>query len=216
MIKNFVFDIGGVVLDNSKETLQNYLNKTENETKELTKIVYGSSLFKKVLLGDMSQTECMEQLIIQYPEHIEDIEKILSVNYQKEILPLKRETLDIIYKLKEKNYKIYLLSNLTAETYNYIKNELNILDIFDGGIFSFKDKLLKPHKEIYELLLNRYNLNKEETIFFDDILKNVEAGNELGIKSIQFKTVEDIINIIEEPPYGELLQLIDITKNDTQ
>jgi len=198
MIKNFVFDIGGVILDNSKEVLQNYLNKDETEVKELTKIVYGSSSFRKVLLGDMSQTECMKQLMIQYLEYKEDIEKILSVSHQNKILPLKKETLDIIFKLKEMNYKLYLLSNLTEETYNYIKDELNILNVFDGGIFSFKDKLLKPHHEIYELLLQRYNLNKEETIFFDDILKNVEAGNKLGIKSIQFKSVGDIINVMKE------------------
>jgi len=198
MIKNFVFDIGGVILDNSKEVLQKYLNKDETEVKELTKIVYGSSSFRKVLLGDMSQTECMKQLMIQYLEYKEDIEKILSVSHQNKILPLKKETLDIIFKLKEMNYKLYLLSNLTEETYNYIKDELNILNVFDGGIFSFKDKLLKPHHEIYELLLQRYNLNKEETIFFDDILKNVEAGNKLGIKSIQFKSVGDIINVMKE------------------
>ena len=195
MIKNFIFDIGGVILDNSKEILQKYLNKDEKEVKELTKIVYGSSLFRKVLLGDMSQKECMEELIKQYPKYSLEIEKLLSVSNQNKILPLKKETLDVIYKLKEKNYKLYLLSNLTEQTYNYV-DELNILDLFDGGVFSFKDKLLKPHKEIYELLLDRYKLNREECVFFDDILKNVEAGNRIGIRSIQFKSIEDIIDIM--------------------
>ena len=160
MVKNFIFDIGGVILDNGKEVLQKYLNKDELEVKELTKIVYGSSLFRKVLLGDMSQKECMKQLIIQYPKYSLEIEKMLSFSNQNKVLPLKKETLDVIYRLKEKNYKLYLLSNLTEQTYNYIEKELNILDIFDGGIYSFKDKLLKPHFEIYELLLKRYNLNK--------------------------------------------------------
>ena len=133
MIKNFIFDIGGVILDNSKEILQKYLNKDEKEVKELTKIVYGSSLFRKVLLGDMSQKECMEELIKQYPKYSLEIEKLLSVSNQNKILPLKKETLDVIYKLKEKNYKLYLLSNLTEQTYNYV-DELNILDLFDGRI----------------------------------------------------------------------------------
>jgi len=198
MIKNFIFDIGGVILDNSKEVLQKYLNKDEIEIKELTKIVYGSPLFRKVLLGDMSQTECMEQLIIQYPKYSLEIEKLLSDSNQNKILPLKKETLNIIYKLKEKNYKLYLLSNLTEQTYNYIEKELSILDLFDGGVYSFKDKLLKPHREIYELLIERYSLNKKECMFFDDILKNVEEGNKLGIKSTQFKSAEDIINVMKE------------------
>ena len=188
MIKNFIFDIGGVILDNSKEILQKYLNKDEKEVKELTNIVYGSPLFRKVLLGEMTQKECMKQLTIQYPKYSLEIEKMLSDSNQNKILPLKKEILDLIYKLKERNYKLYLLSNLTKQTYNYIE-ELKILDTFDGGVFSFKDKLLKPHNEIYELLVERYNLNRKECVFFDDILKNVEAGNKLGIKSIQFKSI---------------------------
>lgn len=73
-----------------------------------------------------------------------------------------------------------------------MKKELNILDNFDGGIYSCKDHLLKPNREIYELLINRYKLNKEETIFFDDVIENVEAANKFGIKSIQFRNINDI------------------------
>ena len=46
--------------------------------------------------------------------------------------------------------------------------------LFDGGLFSYKEQMAKPNKEFYEKLINKYNLIKEETIFFDDKETNVK------------------------------------------
>ena len=54
-----------------------------------------------------------------------------------------------------------------------------------------------PNPDIYNFLINRYNLKKDECIFFDDRQKNVDAANEVGIKSILFKTIDDIKNNIK-------------------
>ena len=63
---------------------------------------------------------------------------------------------------------------------------MNIDSLFEGGIYSYQEHLVKPNEEIYKLILDRYNLNKEETIFFDDREKNVLAANKVGLKSIVF------------------------------
>jgi len=52
--------------------------------------------------------------------------------------------------------------------------------------------LIKPNPEIYELIIKRFNLNKNETIFFDDKEKNVKAAKETGLKSIVFTSLQDI------------------------
>lgn len=70
--------------------------------------------------------------------------------------------------------------------------------MFDGGLFSYEEHMVKPNKEFYEKLINKYNLNKEETIFFDDKEKNIIAANEIGIKAIQFKNIKDIYDSIKE------------------
>lgn len=196
MIKNIIFDIGGIILDVSDEVLEGFLNKTKEEIKYINRIVYGKR-FNDCLLGDITHEEYMKELISKYPELKNDIEKLLLPKYQKDILPLKKEVLDIIYKLKSKSYKIYFLSNLTEVSYYYIKDELNILKNIDGGIYSWKEHLIKPQKDIYELLIERYNLDKSETLFFDDTEKNVVAANKLGIRGIKFKDVSDILNEID-------------------
>lgn len=74
MIKNIVLDIGGVILDISDDVLVKFLNKSKIEIRELSKIVYGKR-FNEVLLGNLTQTEYMEELVKQYPKYKEDIKR---------------------------------------------------------------------------------------------------------------------------------------------
>ena len=101
---------------------------------------------------------------------------------------------EYIKNLKKKGYRLYLLTNITEDSYNYIKNLIDINKIFDGGIYSYQEHLIKPDYDIYNLLINKFNLNKSETIFFDDKEKNVIAANEVGIKSFVFTSIKDIKN----------------------
>lgn len=193
MIKNMILDIGGIILDDGKENLRKYLQVSEEETKELYKIVYGSKGFRQYLLGYINLEKCMNSIISENPAYRAYIEKMLLKSNLKDIVPIKANVLQVIRELKEK-YNIYFLSNITKETYEYIED---ILNEFDGGIYSFQVHLCKPNPEIYKKLLYTYNLKKEESIFFDDRQRNVDIGNELGIKSIKFNTEQDILDVLQ-------------------
>ena len=193
MIKNIVLDIGGIILDDGKENLRKYLQVSKEETEKLYKIVYGSKGFRQYLLGYINLEKCMNSVISENSEYKDYIEKMLLKSNLKDIVPIKFDVLQVIRKLKER-YKIYFLSNITKETYEYIEE---ILNEFDGGIYSFKVHLCKPNQEIYKKLLYTYNLKKEESIFFDDRQRNVDIGNKLGIKSIKFDTEQDILDVLQ-------------------
>ncbi len=193
MLKNIIVDIGGVILDDSNEVLEKFLNKSRNEVKNLSKMVYGNPNWKKCLLGELSQEEHLQKLIEQFPAYQQDFEKMLMPEYQEFVLTVMKKNLELLYELKSKKYAIYFLSNLTEATYHYIKHTL---DDFDGGIYSWQEHFVKPQQEIYELILGRFYLKKEESIFFDDKLKNVQMGNQLGIKSVQFGGIEDVLRNI--------------------
>ena len=194
MIKNLIFDIGGIIIDDGKEIMQKYFNISKEETVKLRKIIYGSNYFSECLLGKITQNECKQKLILENPSYKYYIEKSLNVDNQNEILPMKKEVLDLIYTLKNK-YKIYFLSNLTDATYEYI---IKILNEFNGGIYSFKVGVKKPDSRIYEKLIKKYKLEKKECIFFDDKQKNIDMSNKLGILGIKFNTKEDIINSLNK------------------
>jgi putative hydrolase of the HAD superfamily len=95
---------------------------------------------------------------------------------------------------KKKGLPIYLLSNTCESHIEFFKGKYDIFSIFDGEIFSCREKCAKPDRIIYETILHRYQLKPERTLFIDDRLENVEAAHQLGIQAIQYV---DEMNLLE-------------------
>ena len=191
MIKNIVLDVGGVIFDDSKQNIQKLLNKNCDN---IYKIAYGSG-FKKCLLGEISVQEHINSL--KDEKDFNDISYILKKENLIKSYPLIKNNFEYIKDLRKRGYKLFLLTNITEDSYNYINELINIDETFDGGIYSYQEHLIKPDYDIYNLLINRFNLNKDETIFFDDKEKNVKAANEVGIKSYVFTSINDIESNLE-------------------
>lgn len=191
MIKNIVLDVGGVIFDDSKQNIQKLLNKNCDN---IYKIAYGSG-FKKCLLGEISVQEHINSL--KDEKDFNDISYILKKENLIKSYPLIKNNFEYIKDLRKRGYKLFLLTNITEDSYNYINELININEKIDGGIYSYQEHLIKPDYDIYNLLINRFNLNKDETIFFDDKEKNVKAANEVGIKSYVFTSINDIESNLE-------------------
>ena len=190
MIKNIIFDIGGIILDDSDDNLSKVLGE---DVSSLISKIHGP-IFKEYLAGKIDYSSYLNSFKNDFD--YEKIKYLLSKDNFYKTLPLLKNNYDYIKSLKNKGYILYLLSNITKESYEYLKTIIDIDSIFDGGVYSYQENILKPSKEIFELLVCRYNLNKNETIYFDDMNKNIVAGNEFGIKSILFKSIDDVINNI--------------------
>ncbi|MCB0545929.1 MAG: HAD-IA family hydrolase, partial [Saprospiraceae bacterium] len=63
----------------------------------------------------------------------------------------------------------------------------DFLHWFEGIVVSGDEKTRKPFPEMYRILLDRYEVSPSEAVFIDDSLKNVEAAEALGIRSIHFQ-----------------------------
>ena len=183
-------DIGGVIFDDSKKNIEKLLGKNCDV---IYKLAYGKS-FKECLLGNKKVNEHIESLS-NYKE-FEDLKYILSKKNLSKSYPLITTNFEYIKTLKKQGYKLYLLTNITEDSYNYINDLININSIFDGGIYSYQEHIIKPDKRIFNLLIDKYNLKRSETIFFDDKDKNVISAINQGISSYVFKSIEDIKNNI--------------------
>ena len=91
-------------------------------------------------------------------------------NIGKTIIPYET-TESWIQFFKEKGMRIFYLSNYSNEMYRQSKDRLTFLENFDGGIFSWKEKCMKPDEEIYKRLLKRYDIVPERAIFLMTVWK---------------------------------------------
>ena len=100
--------------------------------------------------------------------------------------------------LKDKGYNLYILSNYGKELFEMHSKHISILDCFDGILVSYMIKRMKPEKEIYEELLNRFSLNPSECVFLDDLAKNIEGAQNLGIKGIRITDEQMLLDLLDE------------------
>lgn len=197
MIKNIVLDIGGILFDDSKSNVEKLLHKNCDT---IYKKTYGGN-FKECLIGNMSVKEHLE--LLKDDEDYQDIKYLLQ-NLSL-ATPLMKENYEYIKSLKEKGYHLYLLSNITEDSFQYINEVLDLSHFVDGGVYSYQEHVKKPEHTIYQTVLKRFHLDPKETIFFDDKLKNVVAANENGLPSIEFKSIETLKNFIEKEEKGIIL-----------
>jgi 2-haloacid dehalogenase len=87
-------------------------------------------------------------------------------------------------------YKIYALTNLSAETFPFALERYDFLNWFDGIVMSGAEKMRKPDPAFYQLLLDRYDVKAAEALFIDDNYRNILAAEKMGIKSIHFTSAE--------------------------
>jgi putative hydrolase of the HAD superfamily len=73
-----------------------------------------------------------------------------------------------------------------------IKRSFDWIYDFDVLIWSYQHRMIKPQPEIYHLVLERLGTAPEETLFLDDKLENIEAAQNLGMRGLQFSTVEKL------------------------
>jgi len=197
MIRNIIFDIGGVLLYYNPKTYLDKLNIEECKRKELNDIIFHNQKWIDCLNGFITNSELIEYLVKENQKYKNEIEQILSKENLKYMLPPKQEMIKYYKSLKQRGYKIYLCSNITKDTYNYIKDSLEIIQVADGGVFSCFENISKPNVEIYQKLIGKYNLDIEKSILIDDTKINITSANDIGLKGILFNNIEDINEILQ-------------------
>ncbi len=96
-------------------------------------------------------------------------------------------TVEILKALKASGkYRIYGLTNWSSETFPIAVKQFDFLNWFDGILVSGDEGIKKPDPAIYELLLDRYQIDRKTAIFIDDSLRNVAAAEKIGLRSIHF------------------------------
>jgi 2-haloacid dehalogenase len=181
-----IFDLGGVLIDWNPRYLYRKIFKTEEEVTWFLENVCTSEWNDHQDAG-RSFDEATEELVVKFPEHELPIRAWYG-RWQETIGGRIHETVDILTEIKEsKKYKLYALTNWSAETFPWALANFEFLHWFDGIVVSGIEKSRKPFPEFYQILFDRYQINPAQAIFIDDNFKNVEGALKVGLPTVHFQ-----------------------------
>ena len=180
--KNIIFDFGGVLVDwNPRYLYRDIFNDDEKMEWFLTNVCTDEWNIQQD--AGRSLNEATEGLVQQHP----DQERLIRMFYGKWKTMLKGdipENSRLVKVLKDAGYPIYGLTNWSGETWPYAYNRFKFFHEFDGIVVSGDEKMAKPERPIYDLILSRYRLKAEESLFMDDNANNIRTAKELGFQTI--------------------------------
>lgn len=184
MIKNFVFDMGRVLIYYDTIRFIERYDVTNDEKELLKKEVFDSKEWQRLDDGTLTEDEFHDILKTKLPSHLHDIAYKL-IYYWDDPIEEVRGMYDLIKTIKEKGFNIYLLSNAAQRQHLYWPR-IGASKFFDGKVISADVKVVKPNPRIYEILFNKFNIRPEECFFVDDVEVNVQAARALGMQGYVF------------------------------
>lgn len=198
MIKNIIFDLGGVLIDFNPENYLKHIGLNEEEAKLFKKLIWGSEEWAKGDRGDINYKQITDSICEHNPKYALKLRYVLENKDNSYILSENPENCKYFKELKDRGFKVYFLSNVNQVDLKYDKENFSIFKLIDGAVYSCEVNFIKPEKRCYEILLEKYNLIPEECIFIDDNLTNVDVANSIGIKSVYFNNLDEAKQKIEE------------------
>lgn len=193
MIRNAVFDLGGVVLGRDFVRLAELLGDTFSFIAGNDFPAYWSEFDR----GMYTREEVATMLATDKGCSLEEAQR--SIQHLLDLLQPVPETVELIADLKAQGIKTYVLSNMSREFYEHI-SQFPVFEYFDGAVVSCYEHINKPDRGIYTCLLERYGLEPSETLFTDDKAPNTAAAAALGLHTVTFDEhgVENIRALIGE------------------
>ncbi|HNW97486.1 MAG TPA: HAD family phosphatase [Bacteroidales bacterium] len=203
MIKNLIFDLGGVILNiDFSKSIEEFRKLGITNIDELFSRYSQSKLFDMFEKGNISEKEFIANLK-------KTIEKPVTNNqiynaWNAMLLDFPMDRIELLKELNKK-YRIFLLSN-TNVIHNSVYNELlnkkyginDLTMLFEEAYYSFKLHMRKPDKEIFEYVLKGSKLNEEETVFIDDSPVNIKTAEKLGMKVVLYNPEDSLKDVLLE------------------
>lgn len=192
MIKNIIFDFGGVILKHKstlmEEKIAEIFSVSDNKALELWKAKKSLLLTGKIS-SEQFLTKLKEELHLNTP--LPQIIKAWKDIYIREAKDVNWELLNFIEKLKS-NYNIFLFTD-TIDTHDEYNATRKIYEKFTKVFKSFEERIAKAEgKKAYLYILKKINAKPEECIFIDDLEVNIKTAQEAGIKGIVYKNLQQL------------------------
>ncbi|MFR8213771.1 MAG: HAD family hydrolase [Longicatena caecimuris] len=201
MIQNIIFDIGNVLVTFDPYTYFLKYFKEETKTRTLCELMFSHEAWSQYDAGILLRKDLYEIYHQAYPQYQEEMDHMLT-HWLKLMEPIP-ETLACMKELKQQGYGIYLLSNISQDSADYLKKTQDFFAYADGAVLSYELHTIKPDAAIYEELLRRYHLEPATCVFLDDGVQNIEKACSLGMQGIVVCDIQTALQELKELLEGE-------------
>ena len=184
-VDTIIFDLGGVLIDWNPRYMYRKIFKTEEETEWFLENVTTSEWNENQDAG-YPLHKATEELVAKHPKWEPEI-KAYYGRWLEMLGDQIHETVEILQQLKKTGkYKLYALTNWSAETFPHALKRFEFFKMFEGIVVSGEEKMRKPSAAFYKIIIDRYHLDPSKTIFVDDSLRNIKGAETVGITGIHF------------------------------
>lgn len=177
MLKNVIFDFGGVMYRYEPDYLLDCFFENVEDRKFAQPIIYRE--WHKLDEGSVDYEEYVRETEALLPERMRKPARDFFYNWHRCEPPME-QTWALAARLKARGYKIYLLSNAPV-TFAADLDLYPILKIFDGTVVSGPIHMVKPNADIFLHTLEKFGLKAEESLFVDDMEVNAEGARKVGM-----------------------------------
>ncbi len=190
MIRNVIFDMGGVVLEWNPERILTDFYTDIGLRSTLKKALFLHPDWRLLNRGQMTEPDLVARVAERSGRPVEELAALLDS--MRESLVTKPDTLRLLRSLQGRGIPLYCLSDMPLEVYAYLRRRHDFWDAFRGIVISAEVQLMKPEPAVFEHLLSRYQLRATECVFIDDLAINTEGARASGIHAIQFQDISQV------------------------
>ena len=196
-IDTVVFDIGNVLTNFAWDQFLANKGYDKEMVERMGRASVNSKDWVQFDKGDLTTEQICQRFADNDPEIGDELKSAFAD--LTGIITKREKTIPWIQALKAAGYRVLVLSNFSKQAYDTCRDAMSFLDVVDGGILSYRDRVVKPDEAIYKLLMERYELVPEKTVFIDDTPANIEAAKRLKWHGIVYgdydQVVEDLHNL---------------------
>jgi putative hydrolase of the HAD superfamily len=193
--KVVIFDLGNVVLNWDVDGILDSLDLATEERSLLRQELFAHQHWLDLDHGKESEASVIAKICNRSPLTHESVEAALLAA-KNSLVPI-AETVSLMQEISESQIQMYCLSNMSREMYSHISS-LEFFDLFSGIVISGIEGCMKPGEEIFNLIINRFELNPADTLFIDDSLPNVLTAQRLGVNALHFKRSQNCYTKIRQ------------------
>ena len=185
LIHAIIFDFGGVLVNWDPHRVfnkyfSNDIQAIDNFLAEINFPAWNLSQDKGYPFA-----QAVVDLSAQFPQYAHLI-RAYDVEWEESIAGVIPGTVEILNRLKAAGYRLYGLTNWSAEKFSLVRHKYKVFELFDDIVVSGEVKLIKPDPAIFNLLLQKNRLRPEECLLIDDTEHNLNAARKMGFETIHF------------------------------